>query len=210
MIATAGSPASAHVAISPDTAASGQFATYTFTVPNERDDQDTVGLDITLPAGFQLETAESLSGWQTVVDNRPDGTASAVHWGHGRIPPHTFGRFALRGRTGDEPGVLSFASVQHYERDTEAWTGSAESEHPAPILTVRAGSPDAPVAASGVPQVPPAGPASGAEVGADPLARSRAGLALVLALAALLVLAGMTGNVMLRRRAHDRARPTKA
>jgi uncharacterized protein YcnI len=201
IVAPAG-PALAHVSISPDDTATGQFATYTLTVPNERTDQDTIALDVTLPAGFELETAESLPGWQTVVDTRPDGTATAVHWRLGRIPPHAFGRFALRGRTGDQQGTLSFAAVQRYDRDTDSWTGGAGSEYPAPTLTVRSTPPSAEGSSPGAvpPQVPAATTARTSDVTSDPLARSRAGLALALALAALLLVAGTVGGMVLRRR----------
>lgn len=185
-------PALAHVGVSPETAAPGSFATYTFTVPNERAAEDTVGLDVTLPAGFTVEDAESLPSWRTVIDTRPDGTARAVHWSGGRIPPHTFGRFALRGRTGDAAGVLTFPAVQRYTSGSESWAGAPTTDHPAPIVTVGG------TAAAG-PQVAAAQTEPSAQAGVDPLARSRSALALMLAVAALLGLAGGLGVAALRR-----------
>jgi uncharacterized protein YcnI len=212
-------PAAAHVGIEPATAAPGQFGTYTLTVPNERPDQDTVALDVTVPAGFQLAEAESVPGWQTVIDTRSDGTVSAVHWRNGHLPPHTFAQFRLRGRTGNAAGRLAFNAAQHYERELEEWTGAPDSEHPAPTIivataaanapapsTTAAANPHAPsatadsaaTAPSAVVQVAPA--QAGTVAGTDSLARSRASLALMLALTALLAVSTLLGLTVLRRR----------
>ncbi|MDQ1658078.1 MAG: hypothetical protein QOD41_3161 [Cryptosporangiaceae bacterium] len=192
-------PASAHVEISPATAAVKQYATYTLTVPNERADQDTIGLDVTLPSGFVLGYAEQLPGWKTTVDANPDGTARAVHWTGGAIPPKTFGTFALRGRTPAAATSLAFKAVQRYQRESESWTGAPGSDTPAPVLTVTtSGTPAAPAGG----QVAAAPPLSGSagKAGLDSLARSRAALALVLAVAALLALAAAGVLLAITRR----------
>ncbi|HMD12614.1 MAG TPA: DUF1775 domain-containing protein, partial [Marmoricola sp.] len=126
----------AHVEISPQRVAPGSFGTYTVQVPNEKTDEDTIGLDLTLPQGFLLESAESVPGWRTTVDVRRDGTPVAVHWKGGRLAPHTFGLFAITGRVPKEPATLRFPALQHYETTTESWDGAEDSEHPAPILVV--------------------------------------------------------------------------
>jgi uncharacterized protein YcnI len=201
-IALPAAPAAAHVGIAPDAAAPASFAMYTFTVPNERAAEDTTGLDVTLPAGFTLEDAEALPGWRMVVDTRPDGTASAVHWSGGRIPPRAFGRFAVRGRTGDAAGPLVFPAVQHYRTGVENWTGPADSEHPAPRITVgaaTAGTRQAPGGTTAPATAPAAVATTSQAVGADDLARSRAALALMLAIVALVVLVAGFGLRALRR-----------
>jgi len=115
-VVLAAGTAFAHVEISPEQVAAGSFGTYTVQVPNEEADEDTVGLDLTLPAGFLLESAESVPGWRTTVDVRRDGTPFAVHWKGGRLRPHTFGQFAITGRVPKEPGTLRFPAVQHEPR----------------------------------------------------------------------------------------------
>jgi uncharacterized protein YcnI len=197
-------PAAAHVEISPASAPVKSFGTYTLTVPNERAGQDTIGLDVTLPAGFVLGDAEQLPGWKTTVDAKSDGTATAVHWTGGRIPPKTFGRFALRGRTPDAGTALAFKAVQRYERESQAWTGAPDSNTPAPLLTVTADGATPGRAVTAPPLTAPT-------AGDDALARSRSSLALMLSIAALLALA-LVGMVAGRRfaGAAPRAEPPAA
>jgi uncharacterized protein YcnI len=194
-------PALAHVEISPEQVAPNTFGTFTIQVPNEHATEDTVGLDVSLPDGFLLESAEQVPGWKATVDTRPDGTPVAVHWKGGHIPPHTFGQFSITGRVSKQPGPLSFPAVQHYETSTESWNGSESSEHPAPTLVV---SRSAATPTSGSGKVPKAfattAPRQDQAGGTDALARSRADLALMLALAALVAMVGLAVLTLLRRR----------
>lgn len=204
-------PAVAHVSVAPDTVPPETFTTYTFTVPNEEKAEATIGLDVTVPPGFLLETAEAAPGWTTKVDTRPDGSAGAIHWSGGRLPPHTFAEFAIRGRVGKQPGLLAFPVLQRYETSTVSWTGLPDSDRPAPALTVSdtaaspeqvRGAPASPSTVAGPPQVPPAAETTATtSQGQDDLARSRASLALVLAGAALLIPITTAGMAVLRKRA---------
>jgi uncharacterized protein YcnI len=203
-VVVAAGTAFAHVGISPERVAPGSFGTYTVQVPNEEADEDTVGLDLALPEGFLLESAESVPGWRTTVDTRRDGTPVAVHWQGGRLRPHTFGQFAITGRAPKRPGTLRFPAVQHYETTTESWNGARGSEHPAPTLVVSRSA--VPIGTEQVPLATPAdGGRSDAAAGTDDLARARADLALALALGAVAALVGLTALTLLRRRASPAA-----
>ena len=197
----------AHVTVAPDSIPRDAFTTLTFTVPNEEESEDTVGIDVSLPPGFLLESAEGVAGWQTEVETGADGVPTAIHWSGGRLGPHTFGEFAMRGRVTRRPGTLSFAVVQRYQTSSVSWSGPAGSERPAATVTVaeagaeaeaeaeQAATPQVPVAPNPTPAVESAGESK------DDLARSRASLALMLALAALLVPLSIIGMTVLRRRA---------
>lgn len=205
-------PAAAHVAVSPATVAPATFSTFTFTVPNEAANDDTIGIDLSLPAGFVLEDAQSVPGWKTVVDTRADRTLSAVHWTGGLIPPHTFASFSIRGRVRVEPGAVAFDVQQHYRRKTEQWTGAPDSAQPAPRVTIQVGTASGrgvggadPGQASGVAQVPLAARAANSGAAAtDSLSRSRADLALILALAALIVTLALIGLTLRRSMTQNR------
>jgi periplasmic copper chaperone A len=168
--------ASAHVAVTPERSAPGQFLAYTVTVPNELEDQATTAVEVTLPDGFTLEAAQAVPGWTTRVTRKADGSAGRVRWSGGRIPPGTFAAFQLRGRNGDRAATMAWKAVQRYERTTVSWAGAADADTPAATTRVD------PAASSGTGQ-----PAAPAAAGADSLARSRAALAGVLAGTALLV-----------------------
>jgi uncharacterized protein YcnI len=205
-------PAAAHITVSPEQAAPGVSATYTITVPNELTDQATVAVEVTLPTGFDLEAGQAVPGWTTTVDKRPDGTARAVRWTGGRIPPGTFSTFALQGRNPTAASTLTWSVVQRYERQTVAWTGPPGSANPAATTKVAGQVPTASTVAAPstqptTPTVPGAafGTPESAESGrADDLARSRAALALALAGAAL-VLAVAALAVGRSRRRTDRS-----
>ena len=174
-----GTAASAHVAVTPERSAPGEFLIYTLTVPNELERQSTIEVDVTLPDGFTLEAAQAVPGWATRVTKGADGSAERIRWSGGRIPPGTFAAFQLRGRNGDRPATLAWKTVQRYERTTVSWTGAAGGDTPAAITRIERGAP--------VDTGQPATPAT--TDGSDPLARSRAALAGVLAGTALLVAA---------------------
>jgi len=180
--------ASAHVTVDPAAAPAGQPVALTFTVPTEEVDQDTVGVDVSLPKGFLLEVAQSVPGWTTTVDRAADRTPIAVHWNGGHAGPGTFVTFSLRGRMPQQGADARFAAVQHYTRTTVSWSDpNPAAEAPAPVVRLLSGAPGAapePAAAASAAPVP-----SAPEVvaGADELARSRASLALALALGAFLL-----------------------
>lgn len=202
--------ASAHVEVDPGSVAPGTFTTYTFTVPNELTDQDTIGVEVNVPAGFLVENAESLPGWKTTVETAANGTVTGVRWEGGSLGPRTFGQFSLRGRSPSRAGSLPFPVTQRYENQVVHWTGDEKSDTPTPTLVVTAGDvaggaeaegatggESAPVPAA--PQQQPTSNGSAADGGQDDLARSRADLALALSLAALLGGAGAAALVLAKR-----------
>ncbi|MEP6817119.1 MAG: hypothetical protein ABI873_16385, partial [Marmoricola sp.] len=108
--------------------------------------------------------------------------------------------FSITGRVSKRPGALRFPAVQRYETSTESWNGSEASQHPAPTLVVSRAAAAA-TSGSAVPQVPLAAqPRQVGQGGTDSLARSRADLALMLALAALVAMSGLVALTVLRRR----------
>jgi periplasmic copper chaperone A len=205
--------ASAHVSIDPAAASAGQLVQLTFTVPNEKPDQAITGLDVTLPQGFLLESAQQVPGWTTAVDTAPNKIPTAVHWSGGRSGPSTFVTFAIRGRMPSGGGVVTFPAVQRYERSTVSWSKPDQSSDlPAPVVTLQADVKG--LNGSALPTVPPAGtvPTAGTAagssgssgssgvIGADSLARSRSSLALALSFGALLLALGALGAAVLTRR----------
>lgn len=196
MLVAVALPASAHVDVTPDRAAPGQLQRYTIEVPNELPDQATVAVDVTLPAGFVLDVAQALPGWQTVI-TKQGGAPVGVAWKGGRIPVGTFTTFQVQGRNPARSGPLTWRAVQHYERSTVNWTGAAGSPEPAPVVQLVKGA-AARVDTAGVDSSPGA-PSSSTS---DPLARSRAAFAIAVGVAALgLVLAPLALTALRRRTA---------
>jgi periplasmic copper chaperone A len=201
LLATA-APAFAHVTLAPATAAPGEFTTYTVTVPNERDDQATVELDLTLPAGFVLEVAQQVPGWRTVTSKAADGVPTGVQWTGGRIPVGTYGTFGLQGRNPRSGATMRWQAVQRYERTTVRWDGPASSDTPAPIVRLAVTAASGTSAATTSAQA--GNPSSAAQ---DPVARSRADLGLVAGLTALVLMLAIAARRTLRHRQDAAAEP---
>lgn len=188
------SPAFAHVSLTPQSAPAGRLQLYTVQVPNELPDQATVEIDVTLPAGFVLDVAQSVPGWSTVITRRA-GTPVAVAWKAGRIPVGTFASFQIQGRNPPQQGSIRWPTVQRYERTTVTWNGAATAEDAAPYVRLVA---PGTTLAGGVDGSPPV-PLSTGEA-TDQLARSRAALGIALALLALGLVLGPLSVGFLRRR----------
>ena len=189
--------ASAHVQVQPGRAAPGHLQRYSVEVPNELADQDTVEVDLTLPAGFALDVAQSVPGWQTVISRRA-GVPVAVSWRGGRIPVGTFATFDVEGRNPARSETLSWRTVQRYQRTSVDWGGGATSAYPAPVVQLVPGAAPAAAAAAVGGNTTAADPAGGSAV--DPLARSRAAAGIAVGVAALGLMLGRAAIGALRRR----------
>jgi uncharacterized protein YcnI len=147
---TAGiAPASAHVRASSDDAVRGGTALVTFEVPNESTTgAATTGLTVNLPdlTSVQVETQP---GWTVKVDrDSASGIVRSVTWTaapNGGIGADQFGLFRISVKLPDADTV-SFPATQTYadgavvKWDQPLVPGAAEPDHPAPTLTLAAGS----------------------------------------------------------------------
>jgi len=206
------SPAWAHVTVHPGTLPAGTGdIELTFRVPNERDDANTVKLQVYFPTNFPLLTVNVLPvpGWAATVDTRTlsqpiqsgDGPVNQVvtdiTWTATAdgIAPGQYEDFPISaGQAPSQSGEVIFKSLQTYSSgEIVRWIQVASPQDPnpdtpAPVLTLTGASPTAPVPVA-------TAPASGATEG--------------IAIAALVIaLLGLLGVVLLclrGRRAGDRA-----
>ena len=165
-------PAGAHVTVHPETlpAGSGDIE-LTFRVPNERDNADTVGLQVFFPTDLPLLTVDVLPvpGWTAKVDTRSlttpissgDGPVNQVvtdiTWTAtaGGIAPGEYEDFPVSaGQAPAVAGQLVFKSLQTYSSgEVVRWIQVADAQNPnpdtpAPVLTLTTPTPAAPVATS--------------------------------------------------------------
>ena len=195
--------AQAHVTIQPDSATAGGFTVESVRVPNERDDASTTKVDVQLPDGFAFVSYQTVPGWKVKVTREHLSTpielfgekveeqvkqVTFTATGKG-IGPGQFQDFPLSvqipGKAGDK---LTFKAVQTYSNgDVVRWIGTADSDHPAPRLTVAAASAGSGSAAP----APPAAPARPADGGGSDtigvIALIVGGIGLVAAAAALVI-----------------------
>jgi uncharacterized protein YcnI len=152
----------AHVTVHPDTMVAGTSDTeLIFRVPNERDNANTVGLQVFFPTSFPLLTVNVLPvpGWAAKVDTRTlrapiqsaDGPVNQVvtdiTWtatGAG-ITPGQYEDFAVSaGQAPSRTGDVVFKSLQTYSSgEIVRWIQVPSSQNPnpdtpAPVLTLTA------------------------------------------------------------------------
>jgi uncharacterized protein YcnI len=196
-------PAGAHVTVHPSAVPAGTSdVELTFRVPNERDDADTVSLQVFFPSDLPLVAVAVLPvpGWTAQVHSttltRPvrtdDGlvrtVVSDITWTAtaGGIAPGQYEDFTVSaGQAPGSPGRVVFKTLQTYSSgEVVRWiqvpsSGDPEPDTPAPVLTV-------------TPTAPPAA-ATGTSSGS--------GAAEALAVAALVVaVVALAGVVLLARR----------
>ena len=157
---SAAAPAGAHVTVHPKTLPAGAGdIEITFRVPNERDNANTVALQVYFPTDRPLLAVDVLAvpGWTAKEDienlSRPiqssDGPVSQmvkdVTWTatNGGIAPGQYADFSISaGSAPAQPGQLIFKCLQTYSGgDVVRWIQVASAQNPnpdnpAPIITV--------------------------------------------------------------------------
>ncbi len=199
--------ASAHVTINPNTSTAGAFTKLDVRVPNEQSNASTVKLQLQFPDGFASASYEPRADWRVKVTRAKLATpvqtddgpitegVKTITWtgsgsGLGKIGADQFMDFPLSVQIPENAAgkTLLFKAIQTYSNgDVVRWIGAADSEHPAPHVTVTAAA--AGSSGSAVP-APPAAPARPADGGSDTIgviALIVGGIGLVAAAAALVI-----------------------
>ncbi len=195
--------ASAHVTVTPDTAAPGGYTRMAFNVPNEKPNASTVKLEVVLPADHPIASVsvQPVPGWTATAqksklpqpvqtgDGQVTEAVTSIVWQGGQLQPGQFQQFLVSlGPLPKDTPALVFKALQTYSdgsvvRWIDAPDGPGEPEHPAPALSL-------------VAPVPPPAP----EPAVDSTARLLGGGGLALAIAA-------AGWTLMGRRA--KANPAK-
>ena len=150
-------PASAHVEITPESAAKGSFSMFGFSVPNEKDNASTVKVEVTFPTDTPIASVSvlPLAGWTWTAEKTKvatpiktdDGTVteavSKITWTGGEIKPGEFQLFTVSaGPLPTKGKEVVFKAVQTYsDGSVVRWIestpkGGPEPEFPAPVLTL--------------------------------------------------------------------------
>jgi uncharacterized protein YcnI len=218
----AGSPASAHVSVSSANATQGGFAKMTFRVPNEKDNANTVKVEVALPTDTPIASVavKPMTGWTVQADKTKlaqpiksdDGeiteAVTKITWtasADTAIKPGEFQEFDLSAGPLPKADKLVFKALQTYsDGDVVRWieepgADGKEPAHPAPTLKLATAATD--TSAHGSTTDTAAKNASMTKV-SDEDARSRANVGLGLGIAALiLALVGVAlGGLAWRRR----------
>jgi periplasmic copper chaperone A len=155
----AGGVAGAHVTVKPSSAPAGGFEILSFSVPNERDDANTVKLEVELPTKNPLAfvSVQPMPGWTIDVERttlakpvKAEGgeiteAVSKVTWTAtaGGLEPGQFDLFTISaGPLPTKAKKVEFKTLQTYSSgEVVRWIqptakGAPEPEFPVPTLTI--------------------------------------------------------------------------
>lgn len=166
LMAAGAGVASAHITVSaPEATSGGSDTVIRFRVPDESEAARTVGLKVRLPSDTPIASVlvQPKAGWSVSVrqsklaapiktdDGEITEAVSEIDWkvsaGGQGIAPGQFDEFVLIAGQLPEAKSLTFKAIQTYsDGSSVSWIeepapgSSVESEHPAPVLTLGAGS----------------------------------------------------------------------
>ena len=127
--------ASAQITFDPDEAPAGSVVRFAVRVTNERPSASTVKLVLRLPQGLAALRFQPKRGWKRTVTTEKRTTT--VAWEGGKIAPGEFDEFALSATAPPNQQILVFPTTQTYSNgEVVRWNGAADSETPAPRVTL--------------------------------------------------------------------------
>lgn len=131
--------ASAHAIVSPPVAVAKTLQQFTLSVPTEKEGATTTRIELTLPAGFAIDSFEPVPGWKQQVRATGSGKSAVVQtvtWSGGAVPTDEDSVFRFNASTAAAK-TYTFDVRQTYSDGTVVdWNGTESSDTPAP--TVRA------------------------------------------------------------------------
>lgn len=132
MLAVA-APVRAHVVVSPEEVAAGDYETLTVSVPTEKE-VPTTEIRVEVPQGFLLSGVQPVPGWEHAFEE-DGGVVTAVTFSGGEIGPREFQQFLVQAPK--EPGEHPWKAIQTYEDGSVVeWTGPPDAEEPASVVEV--------------------------------------------------------------------------
>ncbi|WP_222720877.1 YcnI family protein [Actinomadura sp. HBU206391] len=144
--------------VAPDTATQGAYAALIFRVPNERDDANTVKVDVQLPPELPVASVrvKPHPGWSYELKKTKPATPIEAHGAKvteavseiiwtatdpkAGIRPDEYDEFAVSAGPLPKADAMVFKTLQHYsDGEVVRWiqepqSGGAEPERPAPVL----------------------------------------------------------------------------
>ena len=135
--------AGAHVTLKPEEVPAGTFTLLEVNVPNESRDRATTKVEVSFPPGFTYVLHQPIAGWSVDVEtSKLTDLVSRVTWTaeseRAAIQPEQFLDFPIGLEVPGQPGeTLTFKALQSYEGgEVVRWTGSPNSQSPAPRIVV--------------------------------------------------------------------------
>ncbi|HZQ15582.1 MAG TPA: DUF1775 domain-containing protein [Gaiellaceae bacterium] len=135
-------PASAfaHAELTPPVGLAGRLELYTLAVPTEKEGAATTSVELTVPAGFGIDSFQPSPGWTRRVRSRGSGEAAVVQkvtWTGGSVPTGEDAVFSFLA-SASSARTYTFSVRQTYSDGSVVdWNGPESSDTPSPSIEAR-------------------------------------------------------------------------
>ncbi|XEC93480.1 YcnI family protein [Paenibacillus tarimensis] len=137
------SVASAHVTVRPTEVKQGSYEVFNVRVPSETKGTNTVKVEVKIPGGVNISRVEPKQGWTYELERAADERIAGVTWtaeGEG-LAVTEFTEFRISGKVADDAAELSWKAYQTYaDGSIVEWVGAPDSDKPASVTNVLAGT----------------------------------------------------------------------
>ncbi len=128
----------AHAVVSPPVAKTGVLQMFTLAVPTERGGATTTGIQLTVPAGVQIDSFEAEPGWTRHINQTGTGESAIIRrvtWTGGRVPTGEDSVFRFLATLTGGSSDYVFSVRQTYSDGTVVdWNGPESSDTPSPVV----------------------------------------------------------------------------
>jgi uncharacterized protein YcnI len=129
--------ASAHARVSPPVALAKQLQLFTLAVPTEKANAQTTSIELTLPAGFSIDSFVPASGWKRSVRQTGSGDAAVIQkvtWSGGSVPTSEDAAFSFLAIPSASKTYTFLVQQTYSDGSIVDWTGPESADSPAPTV----------------------------------------------------------------------------
>jgi uncharacterized protein YcnI len=127
----------AHARLSPPVAVAKELQLFTLAVPTEKANAQTTTIELTLPAGFSIDSFVPAAGWKRVVQTTGSGNAAVIQkvtWTGGSVPTGEDSAFSFLAIAAASK-TYTFSVRQTYaDGSVVDWAGPETADAPAPTV----------------------------------------------------------------------------
>jgi uncharacterized protein YcnI len=124
----AAAAASAHAIMSPPVAQNAKLQQFTLSVPTEKAGLTTTTIELTVPAGFSIDSFEPSPGWTRQAQS------TKVTWSGGSTPTDEDAVFRFNASTSSAKTYTFDVRQTYSDGSVVNWTGPESSDTPAPTV----------------------------------------------------------------------------
>ena len=133
----AAASASAHAIVSPPVALDKKLQVFTLSVPTEEAGATTTTIELSVPAGFAIDSFEPTPGWRRQVQATGSGDSAVVQrvtWTGGRTPTDEDSMFRFNASTTGAKTYTFDVRQTYSDGKVVDWSGPESSDTPAPTV----------------------------------------------------------------------------